>query len=333
VYWYDHNTVSMPIGQTEGCTTTPEHDAVSILKEKMVATGFSEVINYSFVPVDVDDRILLPENDLRREHTKILNPLTEVQAVMRTSLIPSMLETVSRNQAYRSLDLNLFELRPVFIPAKGQDLPQEPKQLVAIMCGSRNSLGWCQDDSAVDFYDLKGVAESLLETMNISDLQWDASVSEPYLHPGKSCTVISGGRRLGVLGELHPQVAVNYDISTSLFLLELDLPALMQAADNSFTFKPISKFPDVYRDSAFLLDEDVTAEEILKTLRNSKSNLIENITLFDVYCGKGIPDGKKSVAIRVNYRSNDRTLTDEEITKVHNRLVKTMDKSLSAQLR
>jgi phenylalanyl-tRNA synthetase beta chain len=262
-----------------------------------------------------------------------MNPLTEVQAVMRTSLVPSILENVSRNHAYRTLDLNLFELRPVFIPVEGQDLPLEPKKLTAIMCGCRESLGWCQEDSQVDFYDLKGVAETILEIMNVSDVQWDATVSEPYLHPGKSCAIIHNGKRIGVLGELHPQVAVNYDVANTLFLLEFAVDALMQAADNSFVYKPISKYPDVYRDSSFLLDEKIPAETILSTLRSAKSNLIENVTLFDVYCGKGIPDGKKSVAIRVNYRSNDRTLTDDEITKVHNRLVKMMDKLLSAQLR
>jgi phenylalanyl-tRNA synthetase beta chain len=153
------------------------------------------------------------------------------------------------------------------------------------------------------------------------------------LHPGQSCAIIHNNKRIGVLGELHPQVTDNYDVANTLFLLEFDVDALMQAADNRFAYKPISKYPDVYRDSSFLLDEKIPAETILSTLRSAKSSLIENVTLFDVYCGKGIPDGKKSVAIRVNYRSNDRTLTDDEITKVHNRLVKMMDKLLSAQLR
>jgi len=330
---YDQIPVTMPVGQTEGVTITTAHAAVTALREKMVAAGFSEVINYSFVSADVDDRILLASDDVRREHIKILNPLTETQAVMRTSLVPSLLENVSRNLAYRSLDLHLFELRPVFFPIAGQDLPQEPKQLTAIMSGGREPLGWCQGGNPSDFYDLKGVAEALFEMMHISDLHWDASGSEPYLHPGKSCTISSGAKRLGVLGELHPKVAVNYDISTPLFLLELDVAALLETADNNFDFKPLSRFPDVYRDSAFLLDENISAETILMTLKGNRSNLIEAITLFDVYCGQGIPDGKKSVAVRVNYRSVERTLTDDEITKVHNRLVKTMDKVLAAQLR
>ena len=330
---YDNIPVTMPVGQTEGCSSTPEHVAAQSLQELMVAAGFAEVINYSFVSADADDRIILPADDLRRMHTAVLNPLTEVQSVMRTSLVPSLLENVSRNQAYRTLDLSLFELRPVFLPVDGQDLPEEPKQLAAIICGSRQQLGWCQDNNPVDFYDLKGIAESIFQMMNIAEIQWDTSQVEPYLHPGKSCVIVSNGQRLGVLGELHPQVAANYDISTALYLLELDIPALMQATANQFVFKPISRFPDVYRDSAFLFDEQTSADEILSTLSNVKSDLIENITLFDVYSGKGIPDGKKSVAVRVNYRSNERTLTDEEISKVHNRLVKAMDKSLSAQLR
>lgn len=330
---YDHIPVTMPTGQAEGHASTPEHSAASRLQEVMVANGFSEVVNYSFVSADADDRILLAADDKRRDHTAILNPLTEVQSVMRTSLVPSLLENVARNQAYRTLDLNLFELRPVFRPVVGEDLPAEPKQLVAVMCGGREPLGWNQDTSPVDFYDLKGVAETLLESMQIADVTWDNTITEPYLHPGKSCAIVSGDKRLGVIGELHPKVAANYDISTALYLLELDLPCMMQAVDSRFEFKPISRFPDVYRDSAFLLDEQVSAEAILAVLKGAKSNLIEDVTLFDVYSGKGIPVGKKSVAVRVNYRSNERTLTDEEITKVHDRLVKMMDKTLSAQLR
>jgi len=330
---YDNIPVSMPSGETVDPPVSKHQRLVRNLRETVVAAGFSEVINYSFISPTAYDRIGLKPDDARRQNVAVLNPLTEEQSVMRTSLVPSLLDNVSRNLAYRSLDLSLFELRPVYRPIEGEELPYEPTCIAGAMCGRREPLGWNQVGDDFDFYDLKGVVEALLAVARITDVKWDASRSDVYLHPGKSCAVYSGEICLGVLGEVHPNVLDAYDIGSPVFVFELNVEEMIKAATSEIKFSQISRYPDVYRDSAFLLDDTIPAAEILTTVIGAKGNLTENVTLFDVYRGKGVPEGKKSVAIRVQYRSSERTLTDEEINKAHGRIVKVMEKQLGAQLR
>ncbi len=330
---YDLIPVTMPSGCSTGHPEPAGQGTVRRLRDLMVAEGFAEVVNYSFVHPDVSDRILLTADDERRIHTVVRNPLTEDQSVMRTLLLPSLLETAARNIAYRSNDLSLFELRPVFRPVHGTELPEETLHLAAVLCGRRAPLGWCQTEEPVDFYDLKGAVEQLLEVLHIEGASWSNATGEPYLHAGKSCTLMHRNRCLGVLGEVHPKVLANYDIAYPVFMFELNVASLIQEANAISGIQPISRFPDVYRDSAFLLDSSVSAATITETIAGVRSNLIESSVIFDVYSGKGIPEGKKSVAVRVRYRSTERTLTDEEISKVHDRLVRSMESRLKACLR
>ncbi len=330
---YDNIPVTMPAGESIDHPASPHQAVVARLRETIVAEGFSEVINYSFVSPSAYDQIGLAEDDYRRRVVPIMNPLTEEQSVMRTSLLPSLLDNISRNLSYRSLDLALFELRPVFLPAAGEELPCEPTYLSGAMCGRREVFGWNQGSEPFDFYDLKGIVEALLEAVRVEDVKWDAATGEPYLHPGKSCVVYSGENRLGVLGEVHPAVLDTYAIGEPVYVFELNVEAMIEAAGEGIRFRPISRYPDVYRDSAFLLDDAITAEQIMTTIENSRAKLVEKVTLFDVYRGKGVPDDKKSIAIRVQYRSSERTLTDDEINKAHGRIVKVMEKQLGAQLR
>ncbi len=330
---YDNIPVTMPGGETVD-HPVPKHQAVvRRLRDTMVAEGFSEVINYAFISTAAYDRISLDKNDGRRTNVAIRNPLTEEQSVMRTSLIPSLLDNVARNLSYRCLDLSLFELRPVYRPMPQEELPYEPTFLSGAMCGRREPFGWSQGGEPCDFYDLKGVVESLLESLRIGDIRWVNASGEPYLHPGKSCAIFAGDTRLGVLGEVHPVVLENFDIDGPVFVFDLDVEMMIAAAGGGIAFRPISRFPDVYRDSAFLLDDRVAAAEILATIARAQAKMVESVTLFDVYRGKGVPEGKKSVAIRVQYRSSERTLTDDEINKAHARIVREMEKQLDAQLR
>lgn len=330
---YDNIPVTMPAGESVDHPVYEHQSVVSRLRESIVAEGFSEVINYSFISPTAYDRINLDKDDSRRNNVAVLNPLTEEQSVMRTSLVPSLLDNVAHNLSYRSLDLALFEMRPVFLPVAGEDLPYEPTLLSGAMCGRREPFGWSQNDDPFDFYDLKGVVETLLANVRIDNVSWKSETSEPYLHPGKSCSVYSGDICLGVLGEVHPVVLDNYDINDPIYVFELNVEKLIEASAGQIKFSPISRYPDVYRDSAFLLEDEISADAIMTAINKSRGKLVESVTLFDVYRGKGVPEGKKSIAIRINYRSSERTLTDEEINKAHNRIVKTMEKQLAAQLR
>jgi phenylalanyl-tRNA synthetase beta chain len=330
---YDRIPSTMPVGRAICHRPTGHQRQVTCARNAMVTAGFSEVVNYSFIASAAWDRLRLDADDYRRRTVPILNPLTEEQAVMRTSLVPSVLETAARNLAYRSRDLALFELRPVFHPIDQEELPREGLRLTAVRCGRREPEGWAQDQQAVDFFDLKGTVENLLDSFRISEVVWDAGRSESFLHPGKSCTLLQGDRILGTLGEIHPNVLEAYDIDTPLYLFDLDFEELLAASGAFSGFKPLSRFPDVYRDSAFLLDEEVVARQVFDVLAGMKGRYVEDVVLFDLYRGQGIPEGKKSLAVRIRYRSPEKTLTDEEINLVHGKMVQALEEKLGAETR
>jgi len=330
---YDQIPVTMPVSKLT-CQQLPAHLSMERkVRDQMTRLGFSEVINYSFFNAGCLDRISLCEDDPRRQNVRILNPLAEDQSVMRTTLVPNLLETTARNLAYRCEDLALFELRPVFQPFDGADLPQESLRLTAILCGRREPLGWAQSDVKVDFFDMKGAVEELLSSLRINGLTWNNQSEETFYHPGKSCAVYHGNRLLGTLGELHPEVLYEYDLGQSAILCDLDVEALFEIGGGKTQFQPLSRYPDVQRDSAFLVDEEISAQQVLMVLNRVKIKDLEKIELFDVYSGEGVPEGKKSLAIRASYRAMDRTLTDELIQNLHGKLVRAMEKELSAELR
>jgi len=330
---YDRIPVTMPVSRMICHLSGGRQRGVARIRDAVVARGFSEVINYSFISPAAWDRIALEAGDARRRTVKILNPLNEDQSVMRTSLVPSLLETVSRNLAYRTRDLQLFELRPVFLPRPGEELPDERRRLVMALCGRRAPEGWTQGGAMVDFYDLKGVVEDLIDHFRVDKVLWPADAGEPYLHPGKSCRIESAGAVLGTLGEVHPVVLQNYDIDTPVYLLDLDIEAFLSVSRESEGFRPLSRFPDVYRDSALLVDEAVTAQMLFDAVAAVRGKLVEDFVLFDLYRGKGVPEGKKSLAIRVRYRSLEKTLTEEEIGKAHGKIIRALEEKLGAEVR
>ena len=252
---------------------------------------------------------------------------------MRTTLVPSVLDTASRNLAYRSEDLALFELRPVFQPVPGSELPEESLRLSALLCGRREPLGWSQSADNSDFYDMKGAIEDLLAHLRITDVKCEVDHGETFYHPGKSCALYKGDRLLGTLGELHPEVSHNFDLPSSAVICDLDIEALFELGGGKIQFQPLSRFPDVQRDSAFLIDVDIAAQKVFDVLGRVRVKDLESIELFDVYCGEGVPEGKKSLAVRACYRALDRTLTDDQIQNLHGKLIKAMEKELGAELR
>ncbi len=330
---YDRLPVTMPVSSLT-CQQLPRHFSLERqTRDRMVHLGYAEIINYSFFNAESLNRIGLATADHRRQNVQILNPLTEEQGSMRTTLVPGLLETASRNLAYRSEDLALFELRPVFQPVDGAELPCEGLRLTALLCGRREPLGWAQSAEKSDFFDMKGTVEQLLANLRITDVNWQTEHDEPFYHPGKSCAIYQGEKLLGTLGELHPQVLHNFDLGQSAVLCDLDMEAVFEIGGGTARFQPLSRFPDVQRDSAFLLDADIPAQQVFAVLGQVKLKDLERIELFDVYCGEGVPAGKRSLAIRACYRAMDRTLTDELIQNLHGKLIRAMEKELGAELR
>lgn len=330
---YDQIPVTMPESRIT-CHTPPVHmEQIAQARDVLIAAGFSEVINYSFVAPGAWDRIRLAADDSRRQTVALLNPLNEEQSVMRTSLVPSVLETVARNLAYRSRDLRLFELRPVFHPGSEDDLPRERQHLVAAICGRRAPEGWCQVPDSVDFFDLKGLTEDLLGRFRVGAISWEASQSEPFLHPGKSCSIVADNTVVGTIGEVHPEVLADYEIDLPLYLVDLDLDAVFSRSGTFPGIRSLSRFPDIFRDSALVVAEEVSAGELLRAIERAKPRYAEEVVLFDVYRGGGVPEGQKSIGIRVRYRSAEKTLTDEEIQAAHRRIIKVLEKEFGATLR
>jgi phenylalanyl-tRNA synthetase beta chain len=330
---YERIPVTMPTGKMHDQPLPAHLRLQGMLRNLVVEQGFAEIINYSFVAANAVDRLGLSATDVRRQNVAVLNPLTEEQAVMRTTLIPGLLETAARNIAYRNNDLALFELRPVFHPQIGEELPCEQLRLTALLTGRREPEGWAQQPSAVDFFDIKGLVEELLSRLRVKDLHWLPEHGESFYHPGKSCAVTSARMHLGTLGEVHPEVLRAFDINQPVMLLDLDADALFAAAGNHPGFRPLSRYPDMERDSAFLIDEAVSAQQVFTALGQVRLKDLESIVLFDVYRGPALPAGKKSLAIRARYRALDRTLTDELVQELHDRLVQALKKTLGAELR
>ena len=333
LYGYDQIPVTMPVGTVDAKLPPLRQRTKKVLQDGMVAAGFAEAINYSFVASDSVEKIGIPANDRRSVQVGILNPLSEDQSVMRTSLVPSLLETVSRNLNFRSSDLRLFELRPVFLVSSESGACIEQLSLTAVMSGQREPEGWSQSAATVDFYDLKGVVEELLATIGISDVIYDSEISQPYLHPGKSCRLLSGSQQLGFLGEVHPEILTRFNIDQPVYLCELDIEVILTLSGEFSQFKPLSRFPDMLRDSALLLDESVTAAQVMEIVNRGKNKFFESAIIFDLYTGKGIPAGKKSLAIRVRYRDLEKTLTEVEVNKSHDRLIRSLCHQLNAEIR
>ena len=333
LYGYDRVPVTMPVGTVDAKLPSLRQRIQKTLRQTMVTGGFSEAMNYSFVSADSMDKIGIIIGDERLSQIKVLNPLSEDQSVMRTSLVPSLLETVSRNLNYRSSDFRLFELRPIFLTQGGDHECAEHLSLTAMMSGQREPEGWSQSSSSVDFFDLKGVVEEILAKVNIYNVFFDSSVSQPYLHPGKSCQLMFGKQSLGFLGEVHPEILSKFDINQPVYLFELDVEKIIVAAGEHAKFRVLSRFPDVIRDSALLLDESITASQVMNIVHRSKIKSIESVNIFDLYTGKGVPVGKKSLAVRVCYRDMEKTLTEEEVSKSHDKLIRSLCHHLGAEIR
>ncbi len=291
------------------------------VREIMTGAGYQEVINYSFVSPDAVDRLGLPETDERGNQVRIRNPLSEEQAVMRTTLVQSLLSNVRRNADVGCFDLKLFETGRTFIHQGEGKQPREHNRAAFLVTGRRYEDRWHFQDLQADFYDLKGCVENILDALRIAAPSFKEGVREPFLHPGKSCGVFSGETQIGFLGEAHPDVLARMDLNGTVVLCELDMDILAANYSEKSSFRPIPRFPSSSRDVAFLLRREVTAAEMLRLAADAGEELLEKVQIFDVYEGQNIPQGMKSLGMRFSYRRADRTLTDDEVNEAHVRIV------------
>jgi phenylalanyl-tRNA synthetase beta chain len=303
------------------------------VKDLLVAHGLSEVINYSFISPASYEKILLDSDDYRRNSVKLMNPLTEEQAVMRTTMLPGLLETAARNISFRNLNLQIFEMRRIYISAKETDLPEEPLYISGFMTGKRHTEGWNQSKEDVDFFDLKGLVENIIKELRIEGVTFNNTHIDNYYHPGKACNICLEGDVIGSLGEIHPTVEENYSLETPGYYFEINFEKLVAASSEKIAAISPSRFPDTFRDIAMLVKEETAASTVLETITNTKLRELDGVELFDLYKGTNVPHGEKSLAVRVRYRSYEKTLTDDEISAMHNKVIDNLVKKLDVSIR
>ena len=332
VHGYDNIPTTMPTGDVPAPPSTEKAALRERVKTCLVASGMTEAINYSFYDPRGLDRIRLDPSDQAREAIKIRNPLSEDMSIMRTTLIPSLLENAQRNRNHRVQNIQLFEMSKVFLPDGDSELPKEPERVAGVIAG--NIGGGVHGDPfrEADFFDIKGVVEGLLDACGITD--WAiAPTRHPLFHPGRNASVAIGGQHLGMFGEVHPKVQQNYDLEYKAYLFELDFEVLADAADPTRRVEPISIYPSVNRDIAIVVDAAVPASSPDKLIRSVGGALVKSVRLFDLYIGDQVPAGKKSLAYAIEYSSPTETLTDEQVDRVHERIVEGLSGELGGELR
>jgi phenylalanyl-tRNA synthetase beta chain len=304
------------------------------IKRQMIGFGFSETISYSFINRNSCDRLALVTDDSRRKTVKILNPLTEEQTVMRTSLLPGLLATMHYNTTQQEKNLKLFEIGKVFISAGQDQLPEEIEMLVGLWTGARLDASWHSKEMPCNFFDIKGVVEGLLKSLEIYNTNFTslADSSCTYTKPGYTAQILIGDILVGLVGEIHPQVLKNFDLAQKAYIFELKVDRLISLLPDMKMTQQIPKFPAATRDITIIVDKNLESQNILKSVEKFDEELIENLHLFDVYEGDPIPPGKKSITFRITYRSLNKTLEDDEINLVHKTIAERLLKDFDATL-
>lgn len=296
---------------------------MEMAKTNLAAQGLYEVLTYSFVSPGVYNKINLKAENPLRNAIKIINPLGEDQSIMRTTMIPNMLDVISRNYNKKVPEGQFFELSKIYLPdpAQTEGLAIEKETLTIGMYGE-----------GLDFFDLKGVIENILEEMNITNYRILSSNNDS-MHPGRTAELLINNRRIGCLGEVHPDVLDKFDIPVRVYAAELNFEEIIRQSDMNIKYRTLPKYPSVARDIAVVVTEEITAGQIEEIIRNKGGRLIEEVKLFDIYRGSQIEKGYKSMAYSIVYRSDEKTLSEEDITKVHNKIVNSLVNQVGAALR
>jgi len=298
-----------------------------LIRERLAGMGFNETINYSFIHKDSCDRINLGKDDIRRRQIEVLNPLSEDQAVLRTSLVPSLLETMQRNLARQTKTMKLFEVGKIFISRGADSLPVENDMLAGLWTGDSTTSGWFGKPVACDYYDLKGVIESLFMGLHLpsADFTKLEATKCTYTRPGVSARITLRGREVGILGEINAKVLDAYDLKQPAFFFEIDFRVLTELIPDSIVAQPLPKYPSTVRDATLIVDHDIEAQSLIARVKSMDQPLVEDVHIFDVYRGTPVPENRKSISLRIIYRSAQETLEDETVNQIHkeitNRLV------------
>lgn len=322
--FYGYNNI--PVTLMRGQTTRGGYSAAQKLENRLGELardcGYDEIITYSFISPTAYDKIGWPEDEPRRNSFRILNPLGEDTSIMRTTTLPSMLEILARNWSFRNKDVKLYELGRVYYMGGDRGLAIEKKILTLGGFGA-----------GMDFYAIKGAVEEVLRDIRAEDVEFTACQDDPSYHPGRCAKVLIGGRPAGVVGQIHPLIAKNYGFDCDVYTAELDFDALSEAKGADPVYVPLPRYPSVSRDLAIIADRSVTVASIEKCIRRAGGKLLRNVSLFDIYEGPGIPEGKRSTAYSLVLRSDEGTLTDDHADSAVKSILAALEKDLGASIR
>lgn len=320
IYGYDN----IPAANLEGNATvgvkTDKQKFIDNVKANSIACGLNEILTYSFVSPRGVDKINLCADDEKRNFVKIMNPLGEETSVMRTTLIPNMLDVISTNISHKVEEVSAFECGNTFTPQEG--LPVESKKYCVGMYGKE-----------VDFFVLKGVVESVLNNVGLKGYEIEPETTNLTFHPGRCAKIVYNNIYIGTFGELHPDVIENYNLGQRVYVAEIDIDTVFENITLTKSYNPLPKYPSTSRDIALIVKDEVFVKQIEDIIKSNGEDLVESYKLFDVYKGAQIEKGHKSIAYSITYRSKDKTLTDEDVAKVHEKILSELSEKLNANLR
>lgn len=338
VYGYDNIPETRISDQLPKQKGNPKLEFEETLRDYLRNLGLQEVITHRLTTPERESRATTateaqnsgPED---RRYVRIANPITSDRTSLRRSLLASLLEVGERN-AKIAERLAIFEIGKVFLPAENELLPQEPRRIAILLSGPRNLPTWqINDQHPMDFFDIKGLLGELLNQLHMANVTFEPS-EHPSFHPGKCARVKVTDLQIGVLGEIHPLVKENYEFNEyPVVAAEIDVEALAPLVPGLYNLEPVPVYPPVLEDLSLVVDENVPAQRVADSIEKAGGSTVTKVTLFDVYRGGQAGSGKKSLAFSLTYQHPDRTLTDDEVAKIRNKIINQLEQELNAQLR
>ncbi|MBR4642806.1 MAG: phenylalanine--tRNA ligase subunit beta [Selenomonadaceae bacterium] len=333
IFGFDKIPSTLPKGNQQGHQSAAQN-FIDKIKSVLSSLGMCEELSFAFTSEAMFDKMQIPADSELRKAVPIMNPLTDEAPLLRTTLLASIFENAARNFSRKNEDVRLFEVAPVFYPKELPVTvqPLEKQKLAGLLMGRREPKGWSQDAAQIDFYDAKGIVEELLAGLSIGNYFVEAG--EHYaLHPGKTAVFKKGRDALVTVGEVHPAVAEALGIRKKIYVFEADVETLQKFAAKKFSFESLPKYPSISRDLAILVEHDTAAGDVEKVIAKNGGTFLKGVTLFDVYTGERIASDKKSLAFAIEFRSNERTLKDEEADEAFKNILAAVEKEFGATLR
>lgn len=334
LHGFDKIKSTLPNGVSMQGTQSAKQTFIDKVKASLSSQGLYETISFALTNEETFNKLNIPQDSPLRKAVPIMNPLSDEYPLVRTTLLSSIFDNLARNLARKNDDVALFEVGSVFFPKAlpVTELPDEVVKIAGAITGRRNAQGWNQANDMVDFYDAKGIIEELLANLRVTRYTVEAG-THYAMHPGKTALFKKGRDVIATVGEVHPAVLSAYGITKPVYIFELDATTVMKYMAKDLKYKALPKYPATSRDLAMLVDVDVNAADIEKAMTKAAGQNLTQITLFDVYTGKQVEEGKKSLAFSLTFQSNDKTLTDAEIDPAIEKIVTKLQKDFNANLR